>query len=218
MKKVLLVLLAVLFCGTLNLNAQKKTIQATPSTAKIYIDGNYVGDGSYTVKFNRNEDFITVKVEELGYVTKEFNVYKSDTRKTIGVKLVEDDSLEGSTASELANKYFTIQVRDGLDVDKAWKLLSQVMLDYFNEMKTSDKASGYMNTSWYYETFPMAKLKVRTMVQIKEVSSDGLAYQIKIFSEIADIESNEQGFKPWPRVTKKFEPLINEMQMRIGKN
>ena len=64
----------------------------------------------------------------------------------------------------------------------------------------------------------MARLKVRTMVQIKEVSADELTYQIKIFSEIADINANEQGYKPWPRVTKKFEPLINEMQMRVGKN
>ena len=151
-------------------------------------------------------------------MTKEFNLYKKDTRNTIGVKLVEDDSLEGSTASDLANTYFTIRVRDGVDVDQAWKLLSQVMLDYFNEMKTSDKASGYMNTSWYHETFPMAGVKVRTMVQIKEVSGDELTYKIKIFSEIADINANEQGYKPWPRVTKKFEPLINEMQMRVGKN
>lgn len=218
MKKVLLILLAVLFCGTLNLNAQKKTIRTTPDNAKIYIDGNYVSDGFYEIKFKKSEDFISVKVEAPGFVTKEFNLYKNDTRKTIGIKLVEDDSLEGSTASELANKYFTITVRDGVDVDQAWKLLSQVMLDYFNELKTSDKASGYMNTSWFHETFPVAGLKVRTMVQIKEISSEGLAYQIKIFSEIADINSNEQGYKPWPRVTKKFEPLINEMQMRIGKN
>ena len=218
MKKVLLILLAVLFCGTLNLNAQKKTIRTTPDNAKIYIDGNYVGDGYYEIKFKKSEDFISVKVEATGFVTKEFNLYKNDTRKTIGIKLVEDDALEGSTASDLANKYFTIRVRDGVDVDQAWKLLSQVMLDYFNEMKTSDKASGYMNTSWYHETFPMAGLKVRTMVQIKEVSADELTYQIKIFSEIADINANEQGYKPWPRVTKKFEPLINEMQMRVGKN
>lgn len=222
MKKFLLVLLAIIFCGTINLNAQRnkntKQIRTTPDNARIYIDGNYVGDGTYSLQFQKNEDFISVKVEAPGYVTKEFNLYKSDTRNTIGVKLVEDDALEGSAASDLANKYFTIRVREGLDVDQAWKLMSQVMLDYFNEMRTSDKASGYMNTSWYHETFPMAGVKVRTMVQIKEVSGEGLTYQIKIFSEIADINSGEQGYKPWPRVTKKFEPLINEMQMRVGQN
>ena len=151
MKKGIIILLAILLCGTVNVNAQRnkniKQIRTTPDNARIYIDGNYVGDGTYSLQFQRNEDFISVKVELPGYVTKEFNLYKSDTRNTIGVKLVEDDALEGSTASDLANKYFTIRVRDGVDVDQAWKLLSQVMLDYFNEMKTSDKASGYMNTS-----------------------------------------------------------------------
>lgn len=217
MRTKILISFALAFCLSNFCFGAKKQIRTTPSTAKIYIDGNYVADGMYDVHFKLSEDFVVVKVEEVGYVTKEFRLYKNDSRKTIGIQLVEDDALEGSTASDLANRYFTIQVREGLDVDKAWKLLSQVMLDYFNELKTSDKASGYMNTTWVKETFPNAKVKVRTMVQIKEVSGDGLTYQIKIFSEIADIDANEQGYKPWPRVTKRFETLINEMQMRIGK-
>lgn len=219
MKTKILLVLMLSFTFSLSCSAlgKHKQIRATPSTAQIYIDGNYVGDGMYDVKFKK-EDFVVVKVENAGYVTKEFRLYKEDSRNTIGVQLMEDDALAGSTATDLANRYFTIQVREGIDVDRAWKLLSQVMLDYFNELKTADKASGYMNTTWVKETFPNAKVKVRTMVQIKEVSGDGLTYQIKIFSEIADIDSNEQGYKPWPRVLKKYETLINEMQMRIGKN
>lgn len=217
--KILLVLMFTFafLLSSFDLFGKQKQIRTTPSTAQIYIDGNYVGDGMYSVKFKK-EDFVVVKVENTGYVTKEFRLYKEDSRNTIGVQLVEDDALAGSTATDLANRYFTIQVREGIDVDKAWKLLSQVMLDYFNELKTADKASGYMNTTWVKETFPNAKVKIRTMVQIKEVSGDGLTYQIKIFSEIADIDSNEQGYKPWPRVLKKYETLINEMQMRVGKN
>ncbi len=73
-----------------------------------------------------------------------------------------------------------------------------------------------MNTAWTYQTFPMAEVKVRTRVQIKEISNDGnLTYQIRISSEIADIDAGEQGFKAWGRVLKKYEPLINEMQMRL---
>lgn len=220
MKTKILLVLMFTFAFSLSsfaLFGKQKQIRTTPSTAQIYIDGNYVGDGMYSVKF-KNEDFVVVKVENTGYVTKEFRLYKEDSRNTIGVQLVEDDALAGSTATDLANRYFTIQVREGIDVDKAWKLLSQVMLDYFNELKTADKASGYMNTTWVKETFPNAKVKIRTMVQIKEVSGDGLTYQIKIFSEIADIDSNDQGYKPWPRVLKKYETLINEMQMRVGNN
>lgn len=215
MKKVFLVLLAVLFCGTLNLNAQKKSIKVTPDNAKIYVDGDYVADGSYIVKFNRNEDVVIVKVEATGYVTKEFRVKKNDQRKTITVKLVKDEAYDNSVASELANKYFTIRVREGIDENKAWKLLTQVMLDYFPELKTADKASGYMNTTWQEQDF--GESKVRTMVQIKESSDDGLSYKIKIFSEKNEGDfDNESDYKPWPRVLKKYEPLINEMQLRLG--
>ena len=219
MKKVLLVLLAVLFCGTLDLNAQiggaKKTIKAIPDNAKIYVDGDYVADGSYIIKFSRAEDEIVLKVEATGYITKEFRVKKNDKRKTITVKLVKDEAFDKSVASELANKYFTIRVREGIDEDKAWKLLTQVMLDYFPELKTADKASGYMNTAWQIEDFDDSR--VRTMVQIKESSDDGLTYKIKIFTEKNEGDlDNEGDYKPWPRVLKKYEPLINEMQMRLG--
>ena len=37
--------------------AQTKKIVAQPQETKIYIDGNYVGDGVYTLKFTRQDDF-----------------------------------------------------------------------------------------------------------------------------------------------------------------
>lgn len=199
--------------------AKNKKIVVQPAEAKIYVDGNYVADGNYFLKFGSRNDLYVVKVEAPGYVTKEMKVFKSDTRATIAVTLREDDSLEGSVASNLANRYFTLNVREGVDEAQAWKLLSQVVLNYFDEMQTSDRASGYMTTAWVTETFPLADVKVRTRVQIKQITNDGLAYQIRIVSETAPRSvSGEHGYKPWPRVLKKYEPLINEMQARIGNN
>lgn len=37
--------------------AKKITINVIPETAKIYIDGQIVGEGSYQVKFDKNSDF-----------------------------------------------------------------------------------------------------------------------------------------------------------------
>lgn len=200
--------------------AKVKKIVTQPETAKIYVDGNYVGDGFYTVKFGSRDDFFNIKVELPGFVTKQLKIYKHDTRNVISVDLREDDSLEGSVASNLANKYFTINVREGVDEDLAWKLLTQVLLNYFDELKTSDKASGYMNTTWVGHDFPMAEVKVRTMVQVKQITGgDGLQYQVRISSEVAPRDSfGQQGYKPWGRVLKQFEPLISEMQARIGDN
>lgn len=199
-------------------SAKNKKIITQPVDAKIYVDGSYVADGNYFLKFGSRDDLFVVKVEAPGYVTKVVKVFKSDTRNAITVALRNDDSLEGSVASNLANKYFTINVREGVNEDQAWKLLSQVMLNYFDEMQTSDKSSGYMTTTWVTETFPMAEVKVRTRVQIKQAISDGLAYQIRITSEFAPLHAGEQAYKPWSRVLKKYESLINEMQTRIGGN
>lgn len=199
--------------------AKNKKIVVQPAEAKIYVDGNYVSDGSYFLKFGGRDDMFVIKAEAPGYVTKEIKVFKTDTRSTISISLREDDALEGSVASNLANRYFTLNVRAGVTEDQAWKLLTQVMLNYFDEMQTSDKSSGYMTTTWVTETFPMAEVKVRTRVQIKQITNEGLAYQIRIVSEIAPRSvSGDHGYKPWPRVLKKYEPLINEMQSRIGDN
>lgn len=208
-----------LFIPVAALAGPSKKIVINPAEAKIYIDGNYVADGSYFVKFDKKNDMYVVKAELEGYVTKEFKVFRDDTRKVISTDLKADDSVEGSVASNLANKYFTINVREGVDEVTAWKLLSQTLLNYFDEMKTADRAAGYMNTAWVEQRFPKASVKVRTMVQIKQVMGDGLAYQIRISSEISPLEiRGEHGFRAWPRVLKQYEPLINEMQMRLGGN
>lgn len=208
------------FASASMLFAKEKRLVVTPVNAKIYIDGVYVGDGSFEVRFGGKDDFFMVRVEAPGYVDKKMRIFKHDKRNVIAIDLRKDDTIENSVASNLANQYFTINVRKGVDEDLAWKLLSQVMLNYFNELKTSDKASGYMNTNWVIETFAESEQKVRTMVQIKQITGgDGLAYQIRILSEIAPMDAvGQQGYKPWNRVLKRYEPLVNEMQSRIGEN
>ena len=220
MKKVLnfVALLLAFVCVTETAMAAKtKKIVTNPETAKIYVDGNYVADGSYLLTFKGKNDVFSLKVSAPGYVDKRIKVYKDDARSSIQVNLVQDDALEGSVASNLANRFFTVSVREGLDSAQAWKLMSQVMLNYFDEFRTADQASGYMNTTWVTQTFPRADVKVRTMVQVKESSLDGLAYSIRISTEIAPLKSGENSYQPWNRVLKKYETLISEMQQRLGK-
>lgn len=217
MKKLLIALVALLITIPAVCFPTKKKITVIPAEAKIYVDGQYVADGSYVLPFNKKNEVYVIKLECEGYATKEnLRVLRSDTRSAIVYTLKKDDALEGSVASELANRYFTIRVRESIDEAQAWKLLTQTLLNYYDEIKTSDRSSGFMNTAWAYQSFPMAEVKVRTRVQIKEISNDGnLTYQIRVSSELADVNAGEQGFKAWGRVLKKYEPLINEMQMRL---
>lgn len=217
MKKLLIAVVALLLTvPAISFPSQKK-ITVIPAEAKIYVDGQYVADGSYVLKFNKKNEVYVIKLECEGYATKEnLRVLRSDTRQSIVYTLQKDDTLEGSVATELANRYFTIRVRENVSVEQAWKLLTQTLLNYYDEIQTSDRSSGFMNTAWAYQTFPMAEKKVRTRVLIKEITNDEtLTYQIRVSSEIADIDAGQQGFKAWGRVLKKYEPLINEMQMRL---
>lgn len=222
MKKNVFVAILSLIClcnmPTEGFAASKKVI-TNPADAKIYVDGNYVADGSFTLKFNKKNEMYLIKAEAEGYVTKSMKIFRTDTRNVISVDLKKDDSIEGSVASNIANKYFTINVREGVDEVMAWKILSQTLLNYFDEIKTSDRASGYMTTPWVEQRFPRAEVKVRTMVQIKEITGTGLAYQIRISSEISPIEvRGDNSFRQWPRVLKAYESIINEMQQRLGAN
>lgn len=217
MKKLLIALVALLITIPAVCFPTKKKITVIPAEAKIYVDGQYVADGSYVLPFNKKNEVYIIKLECEGYAPKDnLRVLRSDTRNAIVFTLKKDDALESSVSSELANRYFTIRVRESLDEAQAWKLLTQTLLNYYDEIKTSDRSSGFMNTAWDYETFPDSETEVRTRVQIKEITNDGnLTYQIRVSSERAPKGAGEQSFKAWGRVLKKYEPLINEMQMRL---
>ncbi len=195
-----------------------KTITATPETAEIYVDGNLVGYGNYVLTFKRNEEFHVVKVKQVGYVDKEIKVYKKDKVNVKAIKLLEAESFNATIESPYANKNFTIIVRDNLDAKTAWKIITQTLLNYYTEMQVTDYTSGYMVTPYLVERYANEEIKVRNRVQVKELTNDGtLTYQVKIISEKANIYSNnENAYAAWNRINKTIEPLINELQTRLG--
>lgn len=213
----MLLVACLCFLPAIGLAANKKKVVTNPTDAKIYVDGNYVADGSLFLKFNARNDMYVIKVESPGYVTKEVKLFKSDSRNVIAIDLRKDDALDGSVESDIANNYFTINVREDVDEATAWKILSQILLNYFDEMKTSDKAAGFMTTPWVEQKFPRAEVRIRTMVQIRQIISDQLTYQIRISSEISPLNiRGDHAFKPWTRVLKHYTPIINEIQQRLG--
>ena len=195
--------------------AKDVKITVTPSTAKIYIDGNYVGDGVTTANVRKKDGFIVVKCENEGYVTLETKIFATDKRKAVG--------------SGVVNKYFSVKVSDDLytveedgkrNSELAWKMIHQVILNYFDEIQTTDMASGFIQTPWQYKSFPEIEKVVRTRVSVKESNLGGdLTFQIKVSSEAASIigANQEESYREINRVIKEFEPMISEFQARLGK-
>ena len=113
MKKILLLIVS-LCISVIYANARDIKISVSPSDAKIYVDGNYIGDGVITTQLKKKDGFIAVKFEKEGYVTLEARIFATDKRKAVSYVLRPDAFYSVSVASGLVNKYFTISVSKDL--------------------------------------------------------------------------------------------------------
>ncbi len=228
MKRILL-LCCTLLAASICLAAKEVKITVIPSNAKIYIDGNYAADGITTATLKKKDGFIVVKLEREGYVTLETKIFATDKRKAVSYTMRRDAFFDVSVASGLVNRYFSVKIsKDLYTVDEngkrntelAWKMIHQVILNYFDEIQTTDMASGFIQTPWLYKSFPEADKQIRTRVSVKESNLGGdLTFQIKISSEVAPLIAShrDESFQEIDRIVKDLEPMISEFQARLGK-
>ena len=203
-------------------------IVVIPTDATIKVNGSYYGEGSASLKIKKN-DFVSVECSCPGYETLNTLIYGNDDRKTIEIKPKEDMLLKQTLESSVANNFFSVKVNKNLYTDdpktgkrnaeNAWKMAHSVLLKYFDEIMTSDAASGFIQTPWLYKNYVEAGKTLRTRVTIKESNIGGdLTFQIKMASEIAPIQgrTRDESFYETTRIMKEFETLISEFQSRLG--
>lgn len=222
-------IISVLLCCAcfFSLMAKDIKIVVIPSEATIKVNGSYYGEGSATLKIKKN-DFVSLECSAPGYETLNTRIYGNDDRKTVEVKLKEDMLLKQTSESSISNNFFSVKVNKSLyhddasghrNSENAWKLAHSVLLKYFDEIMTSDAASGFIQTPWLYKNYVEAGKTLRSRVTIKESNIGGdLTFQIKLSSEMAPIQgrSREESFFETNRIMKEFESLISEFQMRLG--
>ncbi len=215
MKKFLLLTIALvglsLSCSA-QFGGKVKTINVVPDKAKIIMGGAEVGQGSYSLNMGR-QDYVMIRLTCPGYVDRVVRVYRNDKRNAITFTLEEDESFSASEAnSDLANKYMTVNVREGLDEDIVWKRLVLTISELFPNLEVNDKESGWIRSSWEVERF--AYVTVRTRIEIKEVMGfETPRYRVRLQSEIASNEcgTHDECFKAWDRVLKTYHQAINDL-------
>lgn len=203
-------------------------IVVIPSDATIKVNGSYYGEGSATVTIKK-KDFISLECSAPGYETLSTRVYGNDGRKTIEIKLKEDMLLKQTAESSVANNFFSVKVSKNLysddkvtgkrNAENAWKMAHSILLKYFDEIMTSDAASGFIQTPWLYKNYIEAGKTLRHRVTVKESNIGGdLTFQIKLSSEMAPTQSRsqEEAFMETNRIMKEFDSLISEFQSRLG--
>lgn len=228
-----LFLLFIFLLGGLNLaNAAKsKTfkVMAQPKEASIFVNNQFVGYGF--AEFNRPKkktEVIAIRIECEGYKPLETKIYADDVRSSVSYTLQDDGFYRATAASGLVNKFMTVTLDNSLytideqgtiNVTKAWKLLHQILLNYFEEIATTDYSGGYLQTPWHYKTFQLSDKQMRTRVTVRDISTPAqVAFQIKVSSEVASAMAARHGeFTNVDRIVKELEPMLQELQTRLGK-
>lgn len=231
MKKILFLLVAI--ACSISALAEKKAkiikITVEPQEAAIYVDNTLIGYGygEFTRPEKKNHVAV-IRMECNEYISANSKFYGGDERNSLSFKLMQDGFYRGSAASGLVNKYMTVILdpqyytiaEDGkVDSGDAWKLLHQILLNYFPEIETTDFYGGYLQTPWKYKTFNLSEKQIRNRVTIRDVTTpERVAFQIKISSEVAGAMQARHGeFEEVDRLPKELEPMIEELQTRIGK-
>ncbi len=202
-------------------------VTVTPKEAAIYVNNTMVGYGYGEFPKPKRKEVAIIRLECSEYKTVHTKFNGADKRKSVSYSLQQDGFYRASAASGVVNKFFTISLDpmyyniegDKIDVSQAWKLLHQIILNYFDEIGTTDSFGGYLQTPWQYKAFTLSEKQIRNRVTVRDISTpDKVAFQIKISSEVAGAMSARNGeFEEVSRIPKDFEPLITELQTRIGK-
>ncbi len=219
-----LVFLLTFLCTIQYVNAQKKTIHVVPENAKIFYNGQEVGNGSYEIKFKRSDDFVVLRFEAPGYITRTVRLFKENPKKTILYELYQDEAKMNSMGEDegidIANKYFTITCRKDMSEDVAWKRLMNIAILNFENIEIRDKAAGWLRTAWVSTTFAYQIVRTRMEIRLQFADEDMLTYQVKLSSEIADKDcgGSDQCFERYDRILRKYEGIITELQTTLGSN
>ena len=221
--KLKLVLLTLLLMVGINKSfALSITIKivASESDADIYQDGELMGKGTVMIKLISNTTS-TIVVKKMGFFdSKELlhnNSHYPKPEKIITINLQKDDGFDASITTDIANN--DIQVISKLAEEKTWKLISEIVYSYFDVVEITDKSSGYLRTAWTVTNFSNYTIRTRIIVRICS-SENGLCYKVKLVSEKADQPNTsakeDEKFKPWDRVLKKYSNFVQEIQSRVN--
>lgn len=205
----------------------KVKISVEPQDAAIYINNNFLGYGYGEFNRPKRKDVVIIRLECNEYKPVLTKFYGEDKRSNISFTLQQDGFYRSSAVSGIVNKYFTVDVdslyytksHQSVDIAPAWKLMHQILLNYFDEISTSDIYGGYLQTPWQYKQFNLSDKQIRNRVTVRDISTpERVAFQIKISSEVAGAAAAKHGeFTETDRIPKEFESIIQELQTRIGK-
>ena len=198
-----------------------------PEEARISVNEKVVGASMYLVQIPFNT-CTSVKVAQpgfLSFVQEYCNKQSEEPPLAENVTLRLDGSYSASTASDQANVNVTIEVGKNFKEEQAWKLLSSIVLTYFDVLENSDSQTGYLRTAWQIKAWGVTSPNesvVRTRVILKRLSDMPLRYSLKIVSEKNKdglprgwSTKDDENYVPWDRILNTYKDVMSEAQSRL---
>jgi len=200
--------------------AKKKVVlSVSEADAKIFVDGKMMGAGQLEVIIP-SYACVNIRVEKVGYLTEVINFCNKPNYapppKSHFVQMRRDDAYDASVATDMAN--IDIEIKTSKSELEAWRLISQIITNYFDVIEVTDRETGYLRTAWSVQTFQQNTIRTRMVVKLG--SADPLTYKVKLVSEESrspqtSVKSDE-AFKEWDRVLRKYKEIVNELSSRLS--
>lgn len=201
--------------------AKKITIKTVPENATISIDGQEVGQGSYQVKFDKNNEFYVVSISAPGYITRKYRLMKNNPKNTVEYVLPESEAEAASSSGEdtgvQPNTWFDITCRKGLTEDIIWKRLMNVATSYFDDIEVRDKSAGWLKSGWAFVRFKYETVRTRLEVRMSFTDEDVVSYRARLITEIKDNDCHGNNcYEKYDRTLHKYDSLLQELQTTVG--
>ncbi|SKB85451.1 hypothetical protein [Daejeonella lutea] len=203
---------------SISLKDRQVALRTTPEDASIKVDGRVMGKGEYKVRVPFNQ-CVEVIVEKAGFVISKKSYCNEDGVQPPPIAehliLPQDEAFISSVQSDQANINFTIETSKP-EAD-AWKVLSQITMNYFDNIELADKETGYIRTSWNLKNF--LNNTIRTRIIVKQADIMPLKYSIKLVSEYSGEAKTsvkeDESYLPWDRILNTYKDVISEFQSRL---
>jgi hypothetical protein len=188
------VCLAVMACGLVAAGgpawATKFTLDTAPvKQGRVFVDDQFLGIAPVTVDLKVSHGGVMKARAEkdgaLGLWTTEFG---KDQRQTVMIRLEEDEAAKQTVASDIANKWLTIDpsstggANKVIDEGEAWKKIVSIVTDNFSDIEQLDRASFYLRSAWRVRRY--AYSVVRNRLIVKRGVTPNLTIRVEIESQI----------------------------------
>jgi hypothetical protein len=215
MKKIIyLALILTSFTYGQKVRNAKIKVTCSASDASITVNGKSAGNGSAEVKLLANSCMKIAATKE-GFYSKtvEFcNNGFTKLPKAYFIELEQDAAYEASVKTDVAN--VDINIRPKKSQLESWKAVNSLVLQYIDAIEISDKENFYLRTAWVANTFNSGIIRTRIIIK----SAGPEQFSIKILSEKGEpgvSVKDDEKFKEWDRVLRKYSKIIEELQNRL---